>query len=412
MLTSKKNQLSFKYVPESPVDKKFLSTGLSGTLSFKYVPESPVDKKFSPTGLSGTYLNESWYQTQIFPFMKLKWSAFCSSLIVFNSMWPSDMATGICVNTGSGNGLLPDGPKPLPEQISAHHRQWQWGPVTINPGYFQKRYLSHQFLQLIWKLLILNFIQISKGSMSLRSLRKSSTRAPDPAFLTNGDGALDLLHDKPRLIVQFQRLGRQHALEVVLSALVVIQTNSVKITQDIINRCVALDAAILVKQHLQEEMVTRDPSYKGFMTSQVKSGVNSGRSNFDFISMIQSGHRYFSFKTIQHTKKLTFLVLNPEYSRIATSIPCPGVGVTKPISSVPLLSDIFDIVKHTSCIEYHVYIWQVSPQPSCGDTCQIWMWFKEYNGHFCEIEYMLTEKLTNGALITPTPGSLGHQWPI
>ena len=27
-------------------------------------------------------------------------------------------------------------------------------------------------------------------------------------------------------------------------------------------------------------------------------------------------------------------------------------------------------------VEYHVYIWQVSPQLSCGDTCQIWMWLR------------------------------------
>ena len=27
--------------------------------------------------------------------------------------------------------------------------------------------------------------------------------------------------------------------------------------------------------------------------------------------------------------------------------------------------------KHTLTIEYHIYIWQVSPQLSCGDTCQI-----------------------------------------
>ena len=37
-------------------------------------------------------------------------------------------------------------------------------------------------------------------------------------------------------------------------------------------------------------------------------------------------------------------------------------------------------------IEYHVYIWQVSPQPSCGDTCQVWMWFKEPNRYFWKIE--------------------------
>ena len=36
-------------------------------------------------------------------------------------------------------------------------------------------------------------------------------------------------------------------------------------------------------------------------------------------------------------------------------------------------------------IEYHVRIWQVSPQVSCGDTGQIWMWFKESNGYFHKI---------------------------
>ena len=39
-------------------------------------------------------------------------------------------------------------------------------------------------------------------------------------------------------------------------------------------------------------------------------------------------------------------------------------------------------------IEYHVYIWQVSPQLSCGDTCQISMRFQECNTYFCEIEYL------------------------
>ena len=49
----------------------------------------------------------------------------------------------------------------------------------------------------------------------------------------------------------------------------------------------------------------------------------------------------------------------------------PGVGVNKPISSVPLFSQIFFIVKHTLTVEYRVYIRQVSPKLSCGDTCQI-----------------------------------------
>ena len=38
------------------------------------------------------------------------------------------MATEIWVNIGSGNGLLPDGTKPLPEPMLTDH---QWSPVTF-----------------------------------------------------------------------------------------------------------------------------------------------------------------------------------------------------------------------------------------------------------------------------------------
>ena len=53
----------------------------------------------------------------------------------------------------------------------------------------------------------------------------------------------------------------------------------------------------------------------------------------------------------------------------------PRVGDTKPISPVP--GDYFPSFSalgiYVLAIEYHVYIWQVSPQLSCCDTCQIWM---------------------------------------
>ena len=61
---------------------------------------------------------------------------------------------------------------------------------------------------------------------------------------------------------------------------------------------------------------------------------------------------------------------------------CPGGGANF------LRSVIFHIFRFLSkqmfAIEYHVYTWQVSPQLSCGDTCQIWMWFRESNRYFCE----------------------------
>ena len=70
------------------------------------------------------------------------------------------MATEIWVNIGSGNGLLPDGTKPLPEPMLTDH---QWSPVTIILGQFDRRCLNHQPLKLISKSHIWNSIQISQG---------------------------------------------------------------------------------------------------------------------------------------------------------------------------------------------------------------------------------------------------------
>ena len=48
------------------------------------------------------------------------------------------MATEIWVNIGSGNGLLPDGTKPLPEPMLTY----QLERVTFFWGQVHKRYLS------------------------------------------------------------------------------------------------------------------------------------------------------------------------------------------------------------------------------------------------------------------------------
>ena len=53
-------------------------------------------------------------------------------------MWPSDAVGDMdLVNIGSGNGLLPDGTKPLPEPMLTYHQ----GPVTFIWGQFHKNYL-------------------------------------------------------------------------------------------------------------------------------------------------------------------------------------------------------------------------------------------------------------------------------
>ena len=62
--------------------------------------------------------------------------------------------------------------------------------------------------------------------------------------------------------------------------------------------------------------------------------------------------------------------------------------------------------KHTLDIEYHVYIWQVSPQLSCGDTCQIWKWFKESNRYFCKIENFANGEINERSFSNPHPSSV------
>ena len=62
--------------------------------------------------------------------------------------------------------------------------------------------------------------------------------------------------------------------------------------------------------------------------------------------------------------------------------------------------------KQTLAIEYHVYIWQVLPQLSCGDTCQIWMWFRESNRYFRNIENFAYGEISERSFSNP------HTWLI
>ena len=74
----------------------------------------------------------------------------------------------------------------------------------------------------------------------------------------------------------------------------------------------------------------------------------------------------------------------------------------------PLLS------KQTLAIEYHVYIWQVSPQLSYGDTCQIWMWFRESNSYFCKIENFAYGEISERSFRNPHPSSreITERWKL
>ena len=77
-----------------------------------------------------------------------------------------------------------------------------------------------------------------------------------------------------------------------------------------------------------------------------------------------------------------------------------GVGVAKAISSVPLFFNFSALLKHAFAIEYHVYIWQVSPQFSFEGTCQIYKCdSNNLRNTFTRSKFFM-EKLTNWALVT------------
>ena len=76
-----------------------------------------------------------------------------------------------------------------------------------------------------------------------------------------------------------------------------------------------------------------------------------------------------------------------------------GVGLLNQFPPSRYFLKFSALSKHTLCIEYHVYIWQVSPQPSCGDTFQIWALLKEPNGYFCEIENFTYGEINERSLV-------------
>ena len=59
--------------------------------------------------------------------------------------------------------------------------------------------------------------------------------------------------------------------------------------------------------------------------------------------------------------------------------------------------------KYMLAIEHHVHIWQVLSQLSCGDTCQIWMWFKECSRYLCKIQNFANGEMNEQRFGNPHP---------
>ena len=96
-------------------------------------------------------------------------SSWCHHSI--NSLWPSDATW---VNIGSGNGLLPDGTKPLPEPMLSYHQRCS---VAFTCEQFQKRCSWTWSVTSVCRLYFLNYCHISQkvNSASEISWRNNDT---------------------------------------------------------------------------------------------------------------------------------------------------------------------------------------------------------------------------------------------
>ena len=82
----------------------------------------------------------------------------------------------------------------------------------------------------------------------------------------------------------------------------------------------------------------------------------------------------------------------------------PGLGVTLKAHFIKFFRKICPILEkyHLEHLN-HIHIWQVLPQLSCRNTCQVWMWDSIGNQCFDnsnKIEKMIREKIK---LVIPTP---------
>ena len=76
------------------------------------------------------------------------------------------MASEILVNTGSGNGLLPDGTKPLSESMLTYHR---WDPLALLQG---NVYLNTQAINnhIVFEIYTFEITATSPGRLCVNSL--------------------------------------------------------------------------------------------------------------------------------------------------------------------------------------------------------------------------------------------------
>ena len=148
---------------------------------------------------------------------------------------------------------------------------------------------------------------------------------------------------------------------------------------------------------------------RSYLTSVTETELRRHLAYMDMIGMIFICT--FAIQNISQTeKKKEFKYPLPDESypsRVPLSH-CPGVGLLCQFSPIRYIPNFPSLPKHKLAIEYHIYIWQVSPQLSCGDTCQIWLWIKESNRYICKIENFAYGKINERSFSKPQDNTMPH----
>ena len=75
-------------------------------------------------------------------------------------------------------------------------------------------------------------------------------------------------------------------------------------------------------------------------------------------------------------------------------------------SQMLYFSEFSPLSKQRYFIGYHAHVWQISPQPFCGDTRRVWKQFKEQ--YFCKIKNFLNVEIYERSFSKPDFWSIFH----
>ena len=112
---------------------------------------------------------------------------------------------------------------------------------------------------------------------------------------------------------------------------------------------------------------------------------------------------FYEYTLYSANYALTFGAVNDSDDMTIADGSGTGVGLTKLIFSVPLFSTFSVFVKTNASYGIsRLYLAGVAAA-QCGDTCQIWMWFRESNKYFCKIENFAYGEISERSFSNPHP---------